>query len=144
MDWALAMGNDMKKMAASPGAVMGAFAWAHPFLDGNGRAMLLVHAQMCKRAGIRIDWRATRKDDYLSALTAELVDPKTQALDEYLRPFLKAASKSAGLLKELRELPGLDGLEIDSQSAPDIAYSADDQVAVECYLDIKRRRGNAP
>ena len=144
MDWALAMGNDTKKMAASPGAVMGAFAWAHPFLDGNGRAMLLLHAQMCKRAGIRIDWQATRKDDYLNALTAELVDPKRNALDEYLSPFIKAASKSADLLDELKELPGLDGLGSESQSFPDIAYGTDDQVAVDSYLEIKRRRGEAP
>lgn len=144
MDWALRMGNDAKKMVSSPGAVMGAFAWAHPFLDGNGRAMLLVHAQMCKRAGIRIDWRATRKDDYLSALTAELRDTKQQALDEYLRPFVQLASKSTGLLNELKELPGLDGLENDSESPPDIAYSADDQVAVNSYLETKRRRGEAP
>jgi len=143
MAWGLGMGNDPQKMARCPGEVMGAFAWAHPFLDGNGRTMLLVHAELCKRAGIRIDWPATDKSAYLRALTDELIAPGTHPLDGYLRPFVLPASRRARLLDELKGLPGLDGLDSLDGSAPnvpDIAYSADDAVALQQYAETKRRR----
>jgi hypothetical protein len=34
--------------------------------------MLLVHAELCHRAGFAISWNASRKDDYLETLTREL------------------------------------------------------------------------
>lgn len=78
------MGNDRKTMRERPGVVMGAFAWGHPFLDCNGRTMLLVHSELGHRAGISIDWAATRKVDYLRALTEELTTPQSTPLDKYL------------------------------------------------------------
>lgn len=141
MEWAFRMGNDPQKMSRSPGEVMGAFAWAHPFLDGNGRTMLLVHSELCKRAGIRIDWLKTKKEDYLRALTAELLKPLDHALDKYLEPFVLSATKKTRLLDELKDLPGLDGLSEDAESPPEVAYNSDDQVALRAYLEIKRNRG---
>jgi len=41
VQWGLNMGNDRTYIAAHPGEVMGAFAWGHPFLEGNGRAMVV-------------------------------------------------------------------------------------------------------
>jgi cell filamentation protein len=42
------MGNDPVVLAKKPGVVMGQFAWGHPFLDGNGRTMLIVHTELCE------------------------------------------------------------------------------------------------
>lgn len=72
VDFALANGQDKAFMAAKPGEVMGYLAFGHPFLDGNGRAIMTVHAIMAQRAGFSIDWSQTNKDDYLRALSREL------------------------------------------------------------------------
>jgi fido (protein-threonine AMPylation protein) len=32
-----------------PSKVMGLFAYGHPFLDGNGRTMLIIHSELCRR-----------------------------------------------------------------------------------------------
>ena len=63
-------------MAAKPGEVMGYFAYGHPFLDGNGRTIMVVHAELAERAGISIDWSATTKIGYLDALTQEIERPE--------------------------------------------------------------------
>ena len=95
VEWGLRIGNDLKTMREQSGAVMGAFAWGHPFLDGNGRTMLLVHAELCHRAGFSIDWRATQKADYLEALTRELDHPGKH-LDGYLHPLYIARNSRQG------------------------------------------------
>ncbi len=87
----LRLGLDAKKMRQRPGEVMGLFAFSHPFLDGNGRAMLLVHAELCQRAGFSIDWLRTHKNDYLLALTQEIALPGKGILDSYLLPFVAPA-----------------------------------------------------
>jgi cell filamentation protein len=48
-------------MKARPGQIMGYLAYAHPFLDGNGRAIMTVHSVMAQRAGFGIDWSSTKK-----------------------------------------------------------------------------------
>ncbi|MDI9689719.1 Fic family protein [Burkholderia cenocepacia] len=141
VEWGLGMGNDRKTMRERPGAVMGAFAWGHPFLDGNGRTMLLVHSELCHRAAISVNWAATRKADYLRALTQELLKPQDQPLDVYLRPFLVAAPAAGALLEHLLALPGLDGRGGGADRQIDVAYAADDPAANEGYLVMKRSRG---
>ena len=47
----------------------GLSCYGHPFLDGNGRAIMLAHGVLAQRAGFSIDWAATQKTEYLSALT---------------------------------------------------------------------------
>lgn len=75
VDYALDKGQDKTFMAAKPGEVMGYLAYGHPFLDGNGRTIMVVHGVMAQRAGFSIDWAATAKSDYLAALTRELDAP---------------------------------------------------------------------
>lgn len=53
---------------------------AHPFLDGNGRTILLVFMELCHRAGFAIDWSRTTKDDYLAALSTEINQPSRAIL----------------------------------------------------------------
>ncbi|MDR0810509.1 MAG: Fic family protein [Gemmobacter sp.] len=43
-----------------PGAVMGYFVDGHPFLDGNGRTLMLVFGELCFRHGFSIAWERTR------------------------------------------------------------------------------------
>lgn len=139
--WGLDMGNDTQRMSRQPGAVMGAFAWAHPFLDGNGRTMMLVHTELCRRAKILIDWASTNKAAYLAALTAELKQPGGKHLDAYLAPFVRTSRRADDLVMQLRELPGLDGLA--ASSGDDVAYDTSDEKAMASYLETKRSRGEA-
>lgn len=142
VEWGLDMGNDVGTLRDKPGAVMGAFAWGHPFLDGNGRSMLLIHAELCHRAGFAIDWLASSKEAYLKALTQEIQNPQGRHLDAYLRPLITSANTQTTLLDHLRALPGLKGPG-DDVHRPDmnVAYRADDQEAAQSYLEMKRARG---
>jgi cell filamentation protein len=116
--YALRLGQDRPYMAEHPGEVMGYLAHAHPFLDGNGRALMVVHNELAHRAGISIDWTKTDKEPYLAALTRELDRPGAGALDSYLRPFIGPATsreKATLMLAELRGLgPGRDRNEHDN------------------------------
>ncbi len=96
-------------MKAKPGEIMGYLAYAHPFLDGNGRAIMVVHAILAQRAGFSIDWAGTGKVDYLSALTKELDVPRKGLLDGYLKPFIREALPDDRMAEEIVQAPGLDG-----------------------------------
>lgn len=140
VEWGLSMGNDRTTMRTRPGQVMGAFAWGHPFLDGNGRTMLLVHSVLSHRAGISIAWSNTRKEDYLNALTLELQQPQGQHLDAYLGSFIEPTTALGSLLSRLQGLAGLDGR--DSSQDVNVAYAADDAEAMTSYLEMKKSRSN--
>lgn len=107
--YALTRGRDKRIMVAKPGEIMGYLAYAHPFLDGNGRTIMLVHGVLAQRAGFSIDWAATDKDQYLAALTKELDDPGKGHLDSYLKPFIRAALPGERLAQAIAQAPGLDG-----------------------------------
>jgi cell filamentation protein len=109
VDYALTHGQDAKFMREKPGVVMGYLAYAHPFLDGNGRTIMVVHGVMAQRAGFSIDWTATGKAGYLSALTEKLDNPEKGRLDTYLKPFIRDAISSDRLASEIALAPGLDG-----------------------------------
>jgi cell filamentation protein len=133
----LSVAQNKKQMAARPGFVMGMFAYGHPFLDGNGRAMLLVHAELCYRANISINWIATDKTAYLEALTHEIEDPHASALDRYLLPFINGKIDRDKWLEHISILPGLDGANTGSDSS---AQYTDPQVTKN-YQAFERRRG---
>lgn len=108
VDMALGMAADRATMRSKPGEVLGLLAYAHPFLDGNGRTIMTVHADLCRRAGMTIDWSQTSKTDYLNALTRELEAPGKGHLDSYLKPFVRlTALDQAQAAEALRGLPGL-------------------------------------
>lgn len=83
-EYALKFGNDPAYMRQHPGAVMGELAHAHPFLDGNGRALMTVHTVLADRAGISIKWDEIDKASYLTALTKEIHLPGDGELDRLL------------------------------------------------------------
>jgi cell filamentation protein len=88
---------------------MGYLAYGHPFLDGNGRTIMVVHSLLAERAGFSIDWSATDKTAYLDALTMEIDRPGRGHLDAYLKPFVRDAVGERQLAVEVTKAPGLSG-----------------------------------
>jgi cell filamentation protein len=109
VEHALQLGQDKVLMARKPGEVMGYLAYGHPFLDGNGRTIMVVHAEMAQRARVSLDWAATNKLEYLTALTRELDRPGKGYLDAYLRPFVREAVGQDCLAGHVAKTRGLDG-----------------------------------
>jgi cell filamentation protein len=109
IDYGLNHGQDKELMAAKPGEIMGYLAHGHPFLDGNGRTIMVLHCVLAQRAGFSIDWAATSKNDYLAALTKELEEPHKGHLDAYLKPFIMSVVRRDELAANVAAAPGLDG-----------------------------------
>lgn len=108
-DYGLRLANDKNRMRVKAGAVMGLFAFAHPFLDGNGRTILLIHMELCFRAGFSIAWGATQKTAYLEALSREIDSPEKGILDVYLQRFITPVITREDWLDQILNIPGLDG-----------------------------------
>ena len=115
-EYALRRAQDPAFMRRNPGLVFGELAYAHPFLEGNGRTIITVHEDLCRRAGIHIDWTATTKRDFLQALTAELDRPGS-ALDAYLKPFVRAGARD--LAKAHQTVMALAGTASARKALPD-------------------------
>ncbi|CCD88184.1 putative cell filamentation protein [Bradyrhizobium sp. ORS 285] len=116
VEHALDKGQNKAFMTERPGEVMGYLAYGHPFLDGNGRTIMLIHAELARRAGFGIDWSTTDKDQYLAALTEEIETPGRGKLDSYLRPFLRKDLSQNNLASAIKAAPGLDGDDVDTVS----------------------------
>lgn len=115
--------NGAKNLAAfreNPGKLIGELAYAHPFLDGNGRTITAVVTELARRAGFQIAWQETNKQDYLSALTKELDDPKGRHLTNYLKPFIRqSALDIERAARTLTTLPGLSAPDRNLSGAQD-------------------------
>ncbi|MHB8253599.1 MAG: Fic family protein [Acidiferrobacter sp.] len=139
VDEGLRLAQGKGKMSESPGLVMGFFAYGHPFLDGNGRTMLLVHLELAYRAGFSIAWADTSKADYLAALSDEIKKPGRGTLDAYLLPFKGDRLKRSEWGKSVLSIKGLDGLDEDNQIDGDLA----DAAVAEKYRQFEQQRGYA-
>jgi cell filamentation protein len=137
VEWGLEMGNDPVVLAKKPGVVMGQFAWGHPFLDGNGRTMLIVHTELCSRANFSIDWSSSKKMDYLQALTQELRTPDRGLLDGYFKPLIRKLPARKVWMDHIKALPGLDGAHTEDDN---MAYAADDVQAKQRYEEASQLR----
>jgi len=109
VEYGLKLGSDEATMVARPGEVMGYLAFGHPFLDGNGRTIMVVHAELAERAGFSIEWAATSKAAYLNALTQEIEGPGAGHLDAYLKPFCRMPVGIERLIDHVVNTRGLDG-----------------------------------
>lgn len=136
IDYGLRLGQNKHDMRAKLGEIMGLFAFGHPFLDGNGRTMLLVHTELCHRAGFSIEWEKTTKLDYLTALSKEIEKPRDRALDSYLSQFIGEPRSRDSWGGSINNIKGLDG--IGAMNNVDGDYS-DEQVSKE-YLAYKLER----
>lgn len=133
----LRIGHDASKMRSSPGLVMGLFAFGHPFLDGNGRTMLIVHSELCHRAGFSIQWNRTSKSHYLKALSDEIASPNRGLLDQYVLPFVGARQNRAALTESVLEIRGLDGL----SGLNKVEGNFDDAAVAGKYERFEHKRG---
>lgn len=124
-------------MVNKPGEVMGLFAYGHPFLDGNGRTMLLVHFELCHRAGFSIAWAKTEKTQYLDALSLEIDSPGKGHLDTYLIKFKEPQLKRGSWGNNILSMKGLDGLDESNQIDGDLS---DPAIAAK-YRDHEAKRG---
>ena len=124
-------------MRNRPGFIMGMFAYGHPFLDGNGRTMLLIHAELCFRANMSVNWMRTDKQSYLDALTKEIESPNDGHLDVYLKPFIEKKIPRENWLRSVSSLKGLDGIDVQ----PDASSGYTDPNTEKEYLAFERRRG---
>jgi len=136
VEWGLNMGNDPEYMRKWPGEVMGAFAWGHPFLDGNGRSMLLVHTELCYRPGFAIDWISSKKSEYLEALTHELAHPRDRVLDAYLSNLIVDTLPRTDWVEYFKTMPGLSG----DDDELNLGYAEDDVEAIARYEEVKLQR----
>jgi len=138
--YALRHGQDKAFMADKPGEIMGYLAYGHPFLDGNGRTIMVIHAALAQRAGIGIDWAATAKPAYLNALTKEIDAPGEGHLDAYLRPFIREPVAYGRLPEEAVRAPGLDG-NADPQINKVLGKTSEPEVKARYeQLQSKRKR----
>jgi cell filamentation protein len=115
------------------GTVMGRFACGHPFLDGNGRTIMLVFGELCYRAGFSIAWEKTEKIDYLTALTQEMNSPMPGSLNTYLTTFITERLPHEIYSKTLNELSGLSGMERFIDEGQEVAGYTSDPEATEAY-----------
>ncbi|WP_448089223.1 Fic family protein [Pseudomonas azerbaijanoccidentalis] len=111
VDYALELAANKQRFRDHPGEVMGQLAFSHPFLDGNGRTILLVFMELCYRARFAIDWSKTGKDGYLRALSEEIREPRERHLDTYLKPFIVDISSRDEWPETISGIKGLDGLD---------------------------------
>ncbi|SQA99380.1 Protein involved in cell division [Cedecea neteri] len=100
----------------SRGKLWGYWLFAHPFLDGNGRTLLLVFMELAFRAGFAIHWGQTNKDEYLQALSHEINEPGGRHLDKYLEPYIVPISRREDWPQIIGEIRGLDGLDKENVS----------------------------
>ena len=141
IDYALSLATKQEYLINNPGEIMGLFAYAHPFLDGNGRTILLVHTELCHRAGFRICWESTSKRDYLTSLSDEIAEPRKKALDQYLKSFIDTASGRDATARLINSISGLDGKRHFSPEQSDIVDGnyTEEEVA-QRYKEFQAKR----
>jgi cell filamentation protein len=140
VEFALRKGQDKDYMKARPGQIMGYLAYAHPFLDGNGRAIMTVHSVMAQRAGFGIDWSSTKKETYLDALTREIENPSQGHLDAYLKTLMRDPVTHEQLAIAVVQAPGLDG-SVQGAELNEVLGDADEPTVKAQYeaMLIKRK-----
>jgi cell filamentation protein len=124
VDYALLKGQDTAFMINKPGEVMGYLAHGHPFLDGNGRTIMVVHTVLAQRAGLSIDWKRSTKNDYLTALTKELERPGKGHLDSYLNRLRGKPIGRMNLSGHLNQVQGLNGLNDAASMAENVVLGS--------------------
>ncbi|WP_051540954.1 zeta toxin family protein [Ahrensia sp. 13_GOM-1096m] len=118
---ALSNANNQETFRNDPGKIIGELAYAHPFLEGNGRTITAIASELARRSGFHIAWEETNKSDYLKALTAELDQPDKDHLTKYLRPFIREGELQLDQsANQLRRLPGFNrsGPTLDREPTP--------------------------
>lgn len=93
---ALDRGGEPNTLREKPGEIIGHLTHAHPFLRGNGQVIVVLMADLCRRAAIHIDWSVLTGPDYIAALTKELEEPGRGHLDRHLKPYVRDGALETG------------------------------------------------
>lgn len=118
VEYGLDMGRNPAAMRSRPGEVLGTLAYGHPFLEGNGRSIMTLHADMARRAGFHIDWPSISKAEFLPVLTEELRKPGGP-LDRLLAPHIvQGPMKLQDTAARLSANPGLNPTSRPSGPSP--------------------------
>jgi cell filamentation protein len=133
-------GQNPLAMRQRPGEIMRCLAYAHPFLDGNGRTIMVVHAVLSQRAGFSINWAATSKNDYLTALTKEIDEPGKGLLDEYLKPFIRSEITDKELVEHVRNMSALRGTPLAQPEGDAVLGRVEEPAVAERYRQQSARR----
>lgn len=88
-EYALNMAKDRNYLRKRAGEIFGYLAHSHPFLEGNGRTILTIYAELCRRGGFHVKWEEIDKDTFLQVLTDELLKPGS-SMDKLLLPYLRS------------------------------------------------------
>jgi cell filamentation protein len=94
-EYALNLGQDALYFRAHPGEVFGYLAHAHPFLEGNGRTILTIFAELTRRSRFHVTWEAIDKEQFLETLTRELLQPSKAIMDGLVLPYVQDGVLSA-------------------------------------------------
>lgn len=98
IDYALRGSQDKRTVRDQAGTILGNLAYAHPFLDGNGRALLTFFIEICHRSGFAISWADIDTRQYLSALSEEINRPGVGYMNDFLGPYiLKTSSRTESI-----------------------------------------------
>jgi cell filamentation protein len=101
---------------------------------------MVVHSELAERSGISINWAATDKGGYLTALTRELERPGKGHLDAYLAPHVGGALGKGRLIGHLSGMQSLAGNPAPSVEATDMAGSFSDPAVQARYQHQLERR----
>jgi cell filamentation protein len=94
-EYALHHGQDASYLRAHPGEVFGYLAHAHPFLEGNGRTILTIFAELTRRSGFHVEWESIDKAQFLLTLTRESLGPGKAIMDGLVLPYARDGILSA-------------------------------------------------
>jgi cell filamentation protein len=72
----------------TPGKKLGYWAFAHPFLECNGRALFLFFSDYLRRSGLCLDWAGLHAPTFLAVLSEQIDQPAANVLDDLLAPHL--------------------------------------------------------
>jgi cell filamentation protein len=136
IEHALTLGSDPKTMRARSGEVMGFLAHGHPFLDGNGRTIMVIHAVLGAARGLQ--YRLGRdRQECLSGRPDQGTRRSLQGLlDAYLEPYVRAPVPN--LAVHLAATKGLDGVTLGA----DTVQGRNDDPAVQAKYEQQRiKRG---
>jgi cell filamentation protein len=84
----LSLGQDVRYIRAHPGEIFGFLAHSHPFLEGNGRTILTMFAELTRRAGFHVRWEEIGKKEFLDTLTDELLRPSKGTMDHLVLQYV--------------------------------------------------------
>lgn len=77
----------------TPGQMLGHLAYAHPFLEGNGRALFVFFDDHLRRQGLTLNWPGLDRDIFLKSLDEQISRPDSASLDMVLEQHLSKFKK---------------------------------------------------